>query len=91
MADSQKYSDIRSKNFSRLPELPADPPDVSTALLLFGMGGALEQVLPLGERDVLPDGTPLYQLVLEYEVDQGADCSELPPRWPGLQGVLYER
>ena len=47
------------------------------------------KVSPLGERDILPEGSPLYQLVFQYEFDQ-ADSGEIIPRWPGLQGALYE-
>lgn len=47
------------------------------------------KVAPLGERDVLPDGTRLYQLVLEYEIEH-TEANDAVPRWPGLQGVLYE-
>lgn len=47
------------------------------------------KVSPLGERDFLPDGRPIYQLALEYEFDQ-VDAGEVCPRFPGLQGVLYE-
>lgn len=47
------------------------------------------KVSPLGERDVLPDGTSVYQLVIEYEIDLSEAC-DIIPRFPGLQGVLYE-
>ena len=47
------------------------------------------KVLPLGSRDVLPDGTRCYQLVIEYEFDQPED-GEVTLRWQGMQGVLYE-
>jgi tripeptidyl-peptidase-2 len=47
------------------------------------------RVSPLGERDVLPDGSPIYQLVLTYAFDNDAKTS-VTPRFPGLQGVLYE-
>jgi tripeptidyl-peptidase-2 len=47
------------------------------------------KVLPLGERDILSDGTPLYQLLLEYSFEQ-SETSEVVHQWPGLQGVLYE-
>lgn len=47
------------------------------------------KVSPLGERDVLPDGTPVYQLVLEYDIDL-SESFDITPRFPGLQGVLYE-
>ncbi len=47
------------------------------------------KISPLGERDILPDGRPLYQLVLEYEFDL-ADSYEVVCRWPGLQQILYE-
>ena len=32
---------------------------------------------------------PLLSLPVEYDVDQ-ADAGEITPRWPGLQGSLYE-
>jgi hypothetical protein len=54
------------------------------------------KVSTLGERDALmTDGpgrtadTPLYQLVLEYDVDL-AEPAEVTPTWPSLQGILYE-
>ena len=31
----------------------------------------------------------LYEIVLEYEFEQ-AESGDILPRWPGLQGVLYE-
>ena len=54
------------------------------------------KITSMGERDVLlsdgpgitPD-TPLYQLILEYEIDMN-DAAEITPTWPGLQGCLYE-
>eukprot|EP00600_Ochromonadales_sp_CCMP1393_P004453 CAMPEP_0174964208 /NCGR_PEP_ID=MMETSP0004_2-20121128/5753_1 /TAXON_ID=420556 /ORGANISM="Ochromonas sp., Strain CCMP1393" /LENGTH=1471 /DNA_ID=CAMNT_0016212909 /DNA_START=2788 /DNA_END=7203 /DNA_ORIENTATION=+ len=51
-------------------------------------------VFPLGARDVLPDGTPLYQLLLEYTFDVNealaSSVNSLTPRWPLLNTVLYE-
>lgn len=47
------------------------------------------KVSPLGERDVLLSGKPIYQLVLEYAFEL-ADALEATHLWPGLQGVLYE-
>lgn len=47
------------------------------------------KVLPLGERDVLLDGSRYYQLVLEYDFELN-EKSSVVPRWPSLQGVLYE-
>ena len=54
------------------------------------------KIASLGERDaLLTDGpgrtadTPIYQLVLEYEVDL-AEATEVTPTWPALQGILYE-
>ncbi len=58
------------------------------------------RVLPLGERDVVPDdpepscgaipgGKTLYQVVIEYRVILEAGCSA-SFTWPGLQDVLYE-
>lgn len=44
---------------------------------------------PLGERDVLVNGTALYQLVLEYALEL-TEAAEVTNIWPGLQGVLYE-
>src|SRR3546814_1993238 len=38
------------------------------------------QVLPLGERDVLPNGKPIHQLILEYEFDQDEPQSVTPRR-----------
>ena len=52
------------------------------------------KITSMGERDViLTDGpgvtpdTPLYQLILEYEIDMN-DAAEITPTWPGLQGCL---
>jgi hypothetical protein len=50
---------------------------------------AAGKVVPLGSRDVLPSWTRIYEVALEYEVDVPEDC-EIAPKWPGLQGVLYE-
>ena len=47
------------------------------------------KVAPLGERDILSDGSILYQLILEYECDL-PESGDITPRFPGLQGVLYE-
>lgn len=47
------------------------------------------KIQALGERDFLPDGTPLYQLVLEYSAEV-SENSNVTPRWPMLNGVLYE-
>lgn len=48
------------------------------------------KVFPLGERDILLDGvTPLYQLVLEYEIEI-SEATEVSCHWPALQGILYE-
>ena len=54
------------------------------------------KISSMGERDILlTDGpgptpnTPVYQLILEYEVDM-SDPAEVTPTWPGLQGCLYE-
>ncbi len=46
----------------------------------------------LGERDVLSDGTALYQLVLEYSFIQSESQApgHVTPRWPGLNSILYE-
>jgi tripeptidyl-peptidase II len=46
-------------------------------------------VAPLGERDVFPSGTPVYQLILEYAFDQPCSCS-VTPRWTALNKILYE-
>jgi len=47
------------------------------------------KVSSLGERDVLPDATPLYQLVLEYSFEC-TGSTKITPRFPALQGILYE-
>lgn len=44
---------------------------------------------PLGERDILFDGTHLYCMHLEYVFEQ-TEAGDVIPRFPGLQGVLYE-
>ena len=47
------------------------------------------KILPLGERDIYPDGSVIYQLILEYEFDN-IEAGDVTPRWPGLNGILYE-
>lgn len=47
------------------------------------------KILPMGSRDVLANGNVLYQLILEYEIDL-TESYDIIPRFPGLQGVLYE-
>eukprot|EP00608_Synchroma_pusillum_P004382 CAMPEP_0198440462 /NCGR_PEP_ID=MMETSP1452-20131203/58859_1 /TAXON_ID=1181717 /ORGANISM="Synchroma pusillum, Strain CCMP3072" /LENGTH=281 /DNA_ID=CAMNT_0044161081 /DNA_START=94 /DNA_END=936 /DNA_ORIENTATION=+ len=44
---------------------------------------------PLGERDVMNNGAAVSQLVLQYDFDQ-YDEQDVTPRFPGLNGVLYE-
>lgn len=46
-------------------------------------------VTPLGERDVLPAGTPIYQMILEYSFEQPCNCN-VTPRWTALNQILYE-
>jgi len=50
---------------------------------------ALGAISPLGERDSLPDGKKIYQLVLEYAISN-LEAGQVTPRAPGLNGVLYE-
>ena len=49
---------------------------------------------PLGERDFLPGGAPLYSLELQYSFElssaAAATLSSVTPRWPLLNGILYE-
>ena len=47
------------------------------------------KVTPLGERDVLPSGTPLYQMILEYTFEQPIHTA-VTPRWRILNGLLYD-
>lgn len=49
------------------------------------------RVHPLGERDILPNGNSIYQLVLEYsfEIDE-AKNNMVTPRWPVWNECLYE-
>jgi len=47
------------------------------------------KISPMGSRDILANGTVLYQLILEYEIDL-TENYDVTPRFPGLQGVLYE-
>jgi hypothetical protein len=47
------------------------------------------KVASLGSRDVLPNGSRIYELGLDYEAELTEDA-DISPRWPGLQGVLYE-
>ena len=44
----------------------------------------LGKINALGERDTMLDGSPLYQLVLEYEVEQ-AEAGEVTCQWSALQ------
>jgi tripeptidyl-peptidase-2 len=44
---------------------------------------------PMGLRDLLPKNRQVFQLVLTYTINQEAD-GDLTPRFPALNGVLYE-
>mmetsp|Transcript_19090 Transcript_19090/g.31942 ORF Transcript_19090/g.31942 Transcript_19090/m.31942 type:complete len:1345 (-) Transcript_19090:227-4261(-) len=49
------------------------------------------RILPLGERDVLPNGNSFYQLVLEYNIEiEDSKNNTVTPRWPVWNEVLYE-
>lgn len=50
---------------------------------------AAGKISPLGERDILPNGTINYQMILEYDFEQTENL-ETVPTFPGLQGILYE-
>ncbi|MCH8831026.1 MAG: tripeptidyl peptidase II, partial [Planctomycetes bacterium] len=41
------------------------------------------------KRDRLPDGRPLFELLLTYEFDQ-ASAGSLTPRFPPIDGMLYD-
>jgi len=45
------------------------------------------KITPLGGRDVMLDGSASYQMLLEYEFDNGESTgsTEVTPRWPALQ------
>lgn len=47
-------------------------------------------IRPLGaERDLLPDGSPIYELQLTYKFDQ-ARTGTVTPRFPSIDGILYD-
>eukprot|EP01041_Mallomonas_annulata_P006918 gene6918-14055_t len=50
---------------------------------------AVGKVTPLGERDVLLDGSPIYQMILEYDIEQ-MEVGDVLPIWSGLNSILYE-
>lgn len=75
--------------FSRLSQVDVNPSAKLDRWTTMIKPISIGKVLPLGERDILADGTKLYQLLLEYEFEQ-TEANEAVPRWPGLQGVLYE-
>jgi hypothetical protein len=55
------------------------------------LAGAGAVPRPLGCRDVMPDGTVLYGVDLDYAFEQEqAGSVSVTPTWPGLNGVLYE-
>lgn len=43
----------------------------------------------LGERDIMLDGSSLYQMILSYDIDQ-TEAGDVIIRFPALQGILYE-
>jgi tripeptidyl-peptidase-2 len=77
------------KLFARLSDTEVNPSAKLDRCLTAVKPTAPGQVLPLGERDILPDGTPFYQMQVEYSVDFDESC-DIIPRWRGLQNVLYE-
>ena len=47
------------------------------------------KVRPMGSRDLLPSGKPIYGTDLSYSFQQ-TDSGTVKPTWPGLNKVLYE-
>jgi hypothetical protein len=49
------------------------------------------RIFPLGERDILPNGNSVYQLVLEYSFEiEEAKNNSVTLRWPIWNEILYE-
>jgi len=77
--------------FNRLAAGPVDITPVGkldkwTSVIKPSVAG---KISPLGERDIMPGGEVMYQLIIEYEVSQ-TEAGDITCRFPGLQGALYE-
>jgi len=88
MTAGQRVSEVLriTNTLATVDILPAGKLDRHTSTIRPSVQG---KVTPLGERDVLVNGSTLYSLVLDYEFEM-LEPGDVFPKWPGLQGVLYE-